>query len=362
MCINPVRLPNGQDVACHHCWQCVRRKIDDWTGRCIAESKTAAITRSVTLTYGRDPLYNAVDHLAAAVLTYSDVQKYLRSMRDAGYKVRYLFVGEYGAKKGRAHWHGILFFDGPKLPLRALDRNIDDEHWPHGFSFWQQVTSADAISYVTKYIAKEAVTEERQYHCGLSKMPPLGDQWFRQEAEKYVDHRLAPQDLFYSFPEVRDRKGRVKVFVMQKHSPTANNFLRAYCDAWLKKYPANEMPNSELVEEFLDSEAARGSPEEAVKVLAMERAGAMKLRDSVSKPVFSGVVNKPKDSDLRSWMDPDRVTFSERLNVWRYEFEGSQSPWYWAKDPDGVWSWRAKIGAGHASSVTGYGNAGRRSA
>lgn len=202
MCVNPVYLPEkGVEVACHQCWQCIRRKIDDWTGRCVAESQTALATRSVTLTYGRDNRIGDIDHVKAACLTYSDVQKYLRSLRDSGYRpLRYFVVGEYGSRKGRAHWHIILFFHG-QVPLRALDRQIECEHWPHGWSFWQLATP-EAIRYVTKYIAKEAVTEERQYHNSLSKKPPLGHWFFQEYAKRYAEQGLAPQDLFYSIRNV----------------------------------------------------------------------------------------------------------------------------------------------------------------
>lgn len=344
MCINPILLPNGQEVACHHCWQCVRRKVDDWTGRCIAESKDAVITRSVTLTYGRDDRYNSSDHVKAAILTYSDFQKYRRSMLDAGYSVRYFVVGEYGSRKGRSHWHAILFFYGTKLPLRPLGRNFDDEHWPHGHSFWDECYP-ETIQYVTKYLAKEATSEERQYHMGLSKKPPLGDAWFKGLARRYVEHRLAPQDLFYSFDGVLDKKGHPRVFVMQ--GSTAQNFLRYYVDLWESTY-RDHPPNSDLVGEFLDREAKKGDAAQAQAALMAEKLRAPGARqDALKRDAFTGTVKKPMESDLRQWMVPSRLSFDDRLNVWRYDFEGGQRPWYWARDREGVWGWRSAIGAGH---------------
>lgn len=356
MCVNPVLLPNGQEVACHKCWQCIKRKVEDWTGRCIAESKTAFMTRSVTLTYGRDKHLDAVDHLRAAVLTYSDVQTYIRSMRDAGYIVRYFIVGEYGSKKGRSHWHGVLFFDGTKLPLRPLDRNFMDTHWPHGHSFWQQ-GSPETLQYVCKYITKDAEDDNRQFHCGLSKLPPLGDAWFKRLALQFVEQGLAPQDLLYSFPDIRDRKDHVRIFKMKE--ATARNFLQAYIDQWKAVYGNDRWPNSELVEKFLDDQALEGSQDAARALLAGEKVGIYGLRDSAPHDPFTGVAKRPMDSDLRAWMDPKRVKWSETLNVWLYEFEGSQGPWYWAKDPTGVWSWRAKIGAGHPVPSKSYHDAKR---
>ena len=127
MCLNPILLPNGQEVACHQCWQCVRRRIDDWQGRCIAESLTSRAAHVVTLTYGRDRRYGAADHLQAAVLTYSDVQRFLKHLRGYGdraakkHPVRYFCCGEYGHMKGRAHWHCLLFWQG-EVPDIELDQ------------------------------------------------------------------------------------------------------------------------------------------------------------------------------------------------------------------------------------------------
>lgn len=352
MCTNPVLLPNGNEVACHKCWQCIRRKVDDWTGRCIAESETSVMTRSVTLTYGRDNRIGSADHIKAACLTYSDVQKYVRSLRDQGYKVRYFVCGEYGSKKGRAHWHLILFFSGTKMPLRPMDRQFNDDNWEHGFSFWQKATP-EAVAYVTKYIVKGASDDEKQYHQALSKAPPLGDEWFRQYAGKFVDQGLAPQDLFYSFEHVRDRDGRARVFVMS--GVTAENFIGYFVDQWQARYKDHE-PSSELVDKWYDLQARKGTPEAAKAVLAGEKVGLYKLRDSVTVEAFTGFTKKPNEYDLRSWMDPEQLVFNETLNVWCYLFEGGQSPWYWAKDPEGVWSWRGKIGASHPSPVKSYGN------
>ena len=80
MCKAPLVLDDGTEVACRYCSQCVDRKITDWVGRNIAESKSAVKTFAVTLTYGRDRRGD-VDHVRAFLLTYSDVQKYLKLLR-----------------------------------------------------------------------------------------------------------------------------------------------------------------------------------------------------------------------------------------------------------------------------------------
>lgn len=339
MCLNPVTLASGQQVACQKCWQCLRDKVDDWTGRLIAESQMSSGAYSVTLTYGRDTLYDAADHLRAATLTYSDVQKFLKLMRRHGLKVRYLVVGEYGATKGRAHWHAILCFQD-FVPIIELGKNTDFKYWTHGHTYWDRLTP-EAVAYVAKYVAKEVEAPDAFYHMGMSKRPPLGDAYFKLLAERYVAQRLAPQDFVYQFAGV-ERKGKQRKFVMR--GKTRENFVRYFRDGWWATY-GDHPPNSEILEAFEDLEAEKGSQETARRVLAAERVGLLSLRDSVPKEGLTRKGRKPKTSDLRPWMDPDRLYFSAPLNVWLYSFDGRQSPWYWAMDDEGEWGWRGKIGA-----------------
>lgn len=324
MCIAPNKLADGTEVGCRECWQCCERKIDDWTGRCIAESKTALRTFSISLTYGRDDGDN-VDHIRAALLTYSDVQKYFKRLRKSGYVVRYFAVGEYGSTKGRAHWHLIVFYydnagviaerklynaeveaglrRGKPLPVpvsvvpeheistRGADGDLrdvrfSDLHWQHGHAVWEELldgydaAASRAVRYVCKYLLKDSQDDASQMlGPRLSKKPPLGDAWIRERAGRYVQQGLAPQDLFYSFPDVRAKDGQLKRFMLGGVS--ADNFLRYYVEAltgvpmpvwdkgtkaarlvyelelwqWivLALSPRVRMPNSALVEEWLDA-------------------------------------------------------------------------------------------------------------
>lgn len=339
MCLNPVTLITGQQVACQKCWQCLRNKVDDWTGRLIAEGQVSSGAYVVTLTYGRDTLYNSVDHLKAATLTYSDIQKLLKLMRRHGLKVRYLIVGEYGAMKGRSHWHCVLFFRD-FVPIMEIGKNTDYQYWPHGHTYWDRLTP-EAIAYVAKYVAKEVEAEGAFYHMGMSRRPPLGDGYFRMLAQRYIEARLAPQDFVYQFAGV-ERKGKQRKFVMR--GKTRENFLRYYRDGWWAAY-GDHPPNSEILDKFEDDESRAGSQDHAKRVLAAEKAGMLSLRDSVPHEGLTRKGRKPKSSDLRPWMDRDRLYFSETLNVWLYAFDGKQSPWYWAMDDQGEWGWRGRIGA-----------------
>ncbi|MES0175720.1 hypothetical protein [Mesorhizobium sp. M0006] len=163
----------------------------------------------------------------AALLTYSDVQKYLKRLRKDGFPCRYFVAGEYGSEKGRAHWHLIIFWT-KRVPDHELDRRFNQKHWTNGWSHWEKPSYA-SIRYVMKYIGKDIGLEERQGHFSLSKKPPLGAAYFDQLAGDYVDAGLAPQNTIYWFPEVIDRKTeKPRLFYLSKGSASAELFVSSY--------------------------------------------------------------------------------------------------------------------------------------
>lgn len=262
MCLSPSKIADVGFVACRECWQCKERRIDDWVGRNIAESKTAKASHVVTLTYGEDRSVGGIDHLRASVLTYSDVQKYFKYLRVEGFPVRYFAVGEYGSKKGRAHWHVILYWQ-KAVPAHSLRENFTEKHWTHGLSYWDGA-SAEAVRYACKYLQKAPDDEHLQGFGPMpSKKPPLGDAYFRELASRYVEAGIAPQDAFYSFPDVRrvpkgSRGGSAKELMKQAkpiqfhmRDKTAENFCRYFVESWREKYQ-DEPPQSPFIWAYLD--------------------------------------------------------------------------------------------------------------
>lgn len=311
MCQNPARLPNGVEIACRKCWQCRQNRVNDWVGRCIAETHTARHTRSVTLTYGRD-LDGREDHERAAVLTYSDLQKYFKLLRRHGYPLRYFAVGEYGSTKGRAHWHVVMFFSGD-MPEHQLAERVNERHWPHGYSFWEEPTPA-AIRYVCKYIQKDIGADERQGHLAMSKKPPLGSAYFVELAGRYVSQGLAPQEPYYSFPDVRDDKDRPVRFYMR--GTTLDTFCRAFLDQWAKVHGGHP-PQSEVIEDYCDRLA--------------------KIPTELRLAPFVPRTSRP-------WLPPPGgapVQFSEPHNAYFCEVNGERL--FWSYDEKGERSWESVI-------------------
>lgn len=262
MCIEPCIVPEVGPVACRYCWQCRSNRISDLAGRCIAEQRTSSATFAVTLTY-RGDVPNA------ATLVFADVQKFMKKLRKK-YDVRYIVAGEYGSKNGRAHWHIVLFFKGafPTVVFHPDDRKPSDiilprfdkdpwariewAPWEHGHSYFQQ-PDFGVFYYAMKYSMKDQDDPVSRYHLAMSKKPPLGDQYFRELAEKYVEQGLAPQTFVYSFPDVfkqtQDGKRKRREFYLQGVSRF--NFIEHYLVSWSQKHGFDH-PFSELILEHED--------------------------------------------------------------------------------------------------------------
>ena len=239
MCIAPVKLDDGTEVGCRECWQCRKRRVNDYVGRCIAESKFAKKTYAVTLTYGGDEGVNAV------TLIYKDVQDFLKRLRKK-YKCRYIVTGEYGSAKGRSHWHIILFFQD-NWPEVTSNKRVDWKYWKHGFAYFQE-PDWKGFEYCLKYVLKDQTSRQSDSHLAMSKKPPLGHEFFQQLAKQHVEQALVPQTYFYKFGDVRDYKNREKGFMMQ--GKTRENFMETFINEWEQKY--EHEPLSEIVNDYYD--------------------------------------------------------------------------------------------------------------
>lgn len=327
-------------------------------GRCIAEGKYCAAANVVTLTYGTsNRVGNAkVPTLSASVLTYSDIQKYFKRLRKAGFIFRYVVAGEYGSMKGRAHWHIIFFWQhrpdgGPVKPAHPEIPWIGGNgvKWWHdpfwtlhedsakGYSHWDHFTYESA-RYVTKYIMKAEDDPNAQCEIHWSKHPILGAKFFRKYALRHVIEELPPtkpgKSCRYSFEDVLDFKtGRPRVFIM--HEAAKYYFLRKYIQ-YFKLYhgvhPSVRMHSEAL--DWYEDQCARHLESE---MLSNRKYG--------SKP--KGVPMDMETGEVFPYW------FSAKLNSF-VTMVGDGSYRYWSKDEWGNPSWQEYIAqsSGRTGAVT----------
>ncbi|AXH76137.1 MAG: replication initiator protein [Microviridae sp.] len=315
MCVTPrfLTLESGMtvEVACRNCWQCCENKINDWVGRCIAEEQDAVHTTVYTLTYGGDDKVTGVPtELGASILIYSDVQKWLKRLRFAGYPLRFLLCGENGSLKGRVHWHVICFWQDKVPDYKNGIRNFNDPFWHHGFTMAEDLyePKEKAIRYVCKYLQK---SEGNSSFLRMSKKPPLGDGYFRRRAETFASQGILPKDAFYSFADVRDKDDMPVKYMMS--GVTLDNFMETFINAWKKRYGIHplDVQHSDFLLEWLDGVAPRVSG------------------DSLEGRVFAPAPVEPPHFAYS-------VSFNEKLNT--YVAVCDSDVMFWCK-VQGVWIW-----------------------
>lgn len=346
MCINPI-IVKGQPRACRECKQCIANKKRDWVGRCAAERLHATQVYAVTLTYRDDPI-----EASHAIFRRSHVLKYVRSIRDAGYPLRYFFVGERGSKLGRVHWHVLLFFKGKLPPVwkdgavnhkhaLRLDWNCDQKFWPHGYSKYEVCRGGSPIYYM-KYIGKEIDETPLRDRLGFSLKPELGADYFRDLAQRYVDHGLAPQDRYYKADGKLMRNGMPFEYCMTRG--TWHRFCDSYLELFKIKHGNDNFPASDALYEHLDLRAKQAADKAAIGAPVLDEdkdrrrwLAKRKRPDHLTKPHIcprTGVEYSATDTRAA-------VFFDRQLMVWRYPAvpEKGVQNLFWTFDSEGQRDW-----------------------
>ena len=179
----PVKMPNGLYiyVPCGHCAWCLRSFRDQWIFRLAVESRDHGYSSFVTYTYrDQDLPYSINEDTGEMVNTVSSkhVDEFHKSLRNKGYKFRYLLTSEYGSKTLRPHYHAIYFHDEP-INFEKL--------WPHGDENVQLPAKYGSFKYVLKYVLKGSKVPEgaEPNFRRMSRRPGIGSS-FVYKGQPYV--------------------------------------------------------------------------------------------------------------------------------------------------------------------------------
>ncbi len=234
MCISPnfiwvQRGPNWvqQQAACRQCWRCRKNRVNDYVGRAMCEASVSPHACFITLTYAPR------DDFADKIIHPKHFQLFMKRLRNAGHKVRYLVSGEYGDLRDRAHFHAILFFT-ELIPLQYRDKNgvlitrgqtpryVDDylpgtmqedwgpfsldipnermihiREWPHGHIQLEWGVTEKNARYVCEY---PIALGKKNAWLSFSKEPALGGAFFAKKAEKAKELGVLPSTFEYLPP------------------------------------------------------------------------------------------------------------------------------------------------------------------
>jgi hypothetical protein len=323
VCVTPLLLSSGVKVACGRCRLCRDNRVNDFVGRCVAEQSVSSEVMSLTLTYRGDPT-------GAYILDYRDVQRMLYRLRSDGFAVRYIVAGEHGERKGRAHWHCILFFSGPKVPGVAFDvSKYDWKYWPHGFTYFRRA-NYEGFRYLLKYTLKqdELYSRGQTKKVRMSKKPPLGFHFFQELADRMVDGCFALHNPEYSFAACRvrgpDGKYRPRKFWLSDTS--FRMFSERYVARWAEVHGGEPPGTPFLHEKHFDPIARREVEDDPLKFEAELKARRPVVRraDPVSYARQCGFFLLPPDVGglVIRYSDRSAVLTDKEGERWHLEING----------------------------------------
>lgn len=200
MCLRPLSIANPRyrdygierfafsdyyiKVPCGKCSQCRSKRASDWRVRLIKEVELGShrTVYFVTLTFDEDNLKRFIDTDSPN----RSIRLFLERYRKAvGKSLRHWFVVEYGERRGRFHFHGLIFDPLVSIPkLRKL--------WSYGFVYIERLRGSSGCSYVVKYITKSQA-HVGKYSGRVWCSPGLGKQYLT--AENISLHRLQYESL-----------------------------------------------------------------------------------------------------------------------------------------------------------------------
>lgn len=314
MCVSPswvwvlqgpsyVKVP----VPCKVCWRCRKNRVNDYTGRALCEAVYSEAVSAITLTYAPR------DDLADKVITPEHFQKFIRALRRRGHKLRYIATAEYGAKKGRAHFHAILFWRKPDkagvplMPDMPHKQNFyfDSGIWDHGHAFsdnmGRNMLDEAPIRYVCKYLLKDTGTDnDSDRWFTLSKKPPIGADFFIDKAKRDAALGVFPSRFQYRPPMGKDNRdylltGATRRFYLEAlidEMALRNNVPKKQLNEWVLK-------GVEKLERWqLEQEIAAQDPEHQLEIMRERMLAAQTpLRKTDAVAAFHGYQAELKYSE-----------------------------------------------------------------
>lgn len=167
------QLDYDYEIPCGKCDGCRADQARDWGIRMYHESLMHERNCMITLTYADECLPGD------GKINKKHVQDWLKRVRKAGHKIRYVICGEYGEKTRRPHYHAAIFGED----WLAGAHQLSDSMYTHADlarSWGQGIVSVVPLEvascmYVAGYVNKKIGDSDT--FAMQSRRPPIGKPW-----------------------------------------------------------------------------------------------------------------------------------------------------------------------------------------
>lgn len=291
-CAYPVELAQGGHVRCGQCMYCRILRRREKVSRLFLEAHHWAQEGSGalfgTLTYQKAPLtawkpprrsQSVLRQLRSGklqvprpTLVPEDPQSWLKLVRRARpEKTPAAYVGEYGDRTARPHYHAILFNVGER------DVELLQAKWSHGFTMWSPVTP-ERIGYICGYTTKKLTSKSSERNA--RELGPREPEFFRWSLNPAIGKVMVP-----------------RIVDWLERSPAMVDWIKRTGDVphtW--KMGKKSQPFDRSMRKWLRAEWSARNPEHPISDLAAERpAGA------VLEPPSGWVLESYRQADYAHW-------------------------------------------------------------
>lgn len=223
MCQNPIKIIVNKEeytVPCGRCFQCRKKRAQDWAIKLIEENKYHKKKCFITLTFDNKILQKGNEYGAKCKFLYhienskEYVQKFIKRLRKhfKNDRITYFAVGEYGEKTKRCHWHIILWginFEEDRQPTRKSKSGKDmftsptlDRLWDCGICVIEDININNTV-YCTQYILKKFKRKDDRYKEKImySNRSKISCKWARRNYNIIKQGTIKEDNKIFSIPK-----------------------------------------------------------------------------------------------------------------------------------------------------------------
>lgn len=239
------KKPNGFYTPCGHCYFCRKKMAKELAFRCEQEAFDQHVYNCL-ITYDDDhlPLVAYPDGNIYVTLNKVHFQDFMKRLRFHVFKkhkirLRYLVVGEYGGKKGRPHYHLILF---TPIALHGFELDVNNKGqyepfyylnslleytWKKGACDAEHMKNTGAsVRYMVQYLLTTTDTRdhvEKPFKL-MSRGKGLGYKWLERN-EDFI--RYSINNDYYLVKNDKGYKMSVPRYYQKKYLPEYQLIARA---------------------------------------------------------------------------------------------------------------------------------------
>lgn len=203
MCLTPITLKlKGRSVVvpCGHCAECDKSRVNQFRIKAMCQAyqtlKSNGSCYFLTLTYNPESLPH--DCYNRPCFDSSHITNFFKRLRkrcnnlDSSTQLKYLFVSEFGSKKGRPHYHALIFINHNNFtPLDfaclvknewSINTGTNRKPCYHSLGFTLTQPCVDIVrcsNYISKYISKAfdkvQVSQPIKYNYNFYKPLPVSE-------------------------------------------------------------------------------------------------------------------------------------------------------------------------------------------